>query len=91
MQKVVINRCFGEFQLSPEAYEFLGLPWDGYGFAYIDDRTDPKLIECVEKLKGDASGRLANLKVVKIPDGVEWYIHNYDGEETVEEVHRTWF
>ena len=30
--KVVINKCFGGFGLSKEAYKFLNIPWDGYGF-----------------------------------------------------------
>jgi hypothetical protein len=93
--KVVINRCFGGFSLSKEAYDFLGLEWDGYGFAFKEPepeiRTDPKLIECVKTLGSKkASGRCAQLKVVRVPDNIEWYIDNYDGLETVEEVHRTW-
>lgn len=101
--KVVINRCFGGFSVSKEAYEFMGLEWDGYGYLmkYEEEkygerntpnnlRTDPKLIECVETLGKLANGRLAELKVVKIPDDVEWYITEYDGLESVEEVHRIW-
>ena len=90
--KVVVNRCYGGFGLSEKAYEFLGLEWDGYGYAYndCDLRTDEKLIECVETLGDKANGRLACLEVVEIPDDVEWEIDNYDGIETIEEVHRSW-
>ena len=91
--KVVINRCFGGFGLSEEAYNYLGLEWDGYGYKYNSDekRADPKLVECVETLgPGRASGRLAVLKVVEIPDDIYWEISEYDGMETIEEVHNSW-
>lgn len=88
--KVVINKCFGGFSLSEEAYEFLGLEWDGHGYGYNDDRTDERLVECVEKLGEKSFGDFARLEVVEIPDGAEWYIDDYDGIETIREVHRTW-
>lgn len=31
--KVVINTCVGGLTLSEKAYKYLGLKWDGYGFA----------------------------------------------------------
>lgn len=91
--KIVINSDFGGFCLSKAAYEYLGLKWDGYGFAYddYDKRADPKLVECVETLgSAAASGRYANLKVVEIPDDVEYEIHSYDGLESIHEKHREW-
>ena len=90
--KVVINTCFGGFGLSKAAYDFLGLEWNGFGYAYRDHdkRTDPKLIECVETLGHKADGYFAKLKVVEIPDDVEWEINDYDGIESVHEVHRVW-
>lgn len=88
--KVVINKCYGGFCLSKEAYEYLGLAWDGYGYKYNDHRTDLKLVECVETLGDIASGSLAELKVVEIPDDVDWYIDEYDGIEWIAETHRTW-
>ena len=90
--KVVINRCFGGFGLSEKAYEFLGVEWDGFGYKYngYDFRTDTKLVECVETLGEEANGIYAELKVVEIPDDVEWEIDYYDGIETIHEVHRSW-
>jgi hypothetical protein len=96
--KVVINSCFffflgggGGFSLSKEACEYLGLGWDGFGFYYSDGgRDDPKLIQCVETLGSKASGMCANLRVIEIPDDVDWYIEQYDGFEHVAEKHRTW-
>lgn len=84
--EIVINECYGGFSLSKEAYEWLGLEWDGYGFKYgdIEKRTDPKLIECVKTLKDKADGRFANLQVVKIPEeATDWKLDEYDGCESI--------
>lgn len=54
------------------------------------NRDDPILVKVVEKLKTEANGTHANLKVVKIPNNVEWVIDEYDGLESVEEKHRSW-
>jgi hypothetical protein len=53
-------------------------------------RDDPDLVAVVEQLGKKANGTHAELKVVEIPDGVEWEIQEYDGSEHVAEVHRTW-
>lgn len=90
MQQIVINAIYGGYSLSKEAYEFLGLPWDDYGHAYEDDRTNPALIKCVKTLKKKADGRCARLKIVRVPDDVKWTIEDYDGLEWVAEVHRIW-
>jgi hypothetical protein len=88
--KIVINKCYGGYGLSKEAYKALGLAWDGFGYAYADDRTNLKLVEVVEKLGEAANGGYAQLKVAEVPDDIEWAIDNYDGVETVHEAHRTW-
>jgi hypothetical protein len=91
--KVVVNRCYGGFGLSEKAYRELDLEWDGYGYAYNygnKERTDPKLIEVVEKLGEEANGEFAFLKVIEIPDDIEWFIDDYDGVETIREKHRSW-
>jgi len=54
------------------------------------DRTDPKLIQVVEELGESASGEHAKLKVIEIPDGIEWEIIDDLGYETVHEKHRWW-
>ena len=89
--KIVINRCYGGYSLSKEAYEYLGLKWDGYGYAYDNDRTNPRLVECIEMLGNAANGRFAELEIVDIPDDIEWTIEYYDGIEEVHEVHNVWF
>ena len=88
--KVVINGCYGGYSLSDEALAYLGIP-GGSRYTYDDDRANPKLVECVEKL-GEAVNHdsATYLYVVEVPDDVKWTITDYDGVEQVEEVHRVW-
>ena len=53
-------------------------------------RDDERLVQVVEELQAAANGHAADLKVVEIPDGVQWVINKTDGVEHVSEVHRTW-
>ena len=65
----------------------------GYGYTKHNggySRTDKFLVEAVEKLGKKASGRCANLKVIEIPDNIEWEISEYDGYEHIAEKHETW-
>ena len=55
-----------------------------------NNRSDLDLISVVETLGEKANGSHAKLKVVEIPDGVEYEISEYDGNEHIAEVHRTW-
>jgi len=61
---------------------------------YFEDRdiprNDPALVEVVEKLGEAAYGFAANLKIVEIPEDVDWCIEENDGREWVAEKHRTW-
>jgi hypothetical protein len=90
--KIAINRCYGGFGLPEEAYEFLGLKWDkfGYEFDSHSKRSDPDLIRVIETLGEKASGKCAKLEVIEIPDNVDWEIDDYDGIETIHEKHRSW-
>src|SRR5690606_27159918 len=140
--KVVINKCYGGFGLSPKAVlkyaEYSGFkvyaytedyetdfenrqcdridsPTDSGPFIfyfskqdlgkrvsvkilndvkwfhdYDVDRNDPILVRVVEELGEEADGEHASLKVVEIPDDVEYEIPEYDGIEHIAEVHRTW-
>lgn len=54
------------------------------------DRSDADLVDVVEQLGKDANGWASDLRIVEIPDEVEWYVEEYDGMEHVAEVHRTW-
>jgi hypothetical protein len=53
-------------------------------------RDDQRLVQVVEELGVEANGHCAALKVVTIPDGVQWVIEKTDGGEQVSEQHRTW-
>ena len=62
-------------------------------FFFIDsdiERSDPNLIKTVRDLGLDANGDYAELKIVNIPDGTKYVIHEYDGMESVEEAHNSW-
>lgn len=53
-------------------------------------RDDLDLIAVIEELGESANGQCASLRIVEIPDGVDWEIDEYDGYEHVAEKHRTW-
>lgn len=126
--KVILNKCFGGFSPSHEAYELYAkkkgiklftydlapdLSYkrtdkkDGIFITYatrdcgdapkIDDfdwnndilhlnssyREDPVLIEVVEELGERASSYVSDLRIVNIPDGMDYVIDDYDGVETL--------
>ena len=56
----------------------------------LDDRSDKDLVAVVEEMGSKANGQYAYLKVVEIPDDVEWDVQEYDGNEWVAEKHRIW-
>lgn len=89
--KIVINNCYGGFGLSKEA---LALYNERSGAVVTYDfnikRNDPILVEIVEQLGEDAGHCFAELKVVEIPDDVQWTVEEYDGNEWIAEKHRTW-
>ncbi len=100
--KIVVNKCYGGFGVSEAVYKELGMKWDGYGYLdneafgiesnnYLAYRTNEKLISAIEKIGEEkASGDLAELRIVEVPDDIEWEIDEYDGIETVHEQHRSW-
>jgi len=57
---------------------------------YEFERDDKILVHVVEQLKEEANGKFASLKVVEIPDDVDWFIDEYDGRECIRETHRVW-
>lgn len=90
MKKIVINVCYGGFSLSKKVFKELGVEWDGWGYIGFS-RDDEELIRAIEKVGVvESSGKFAELKIIEIPDDVEWEIDDYDGIEHVAEVHRTW-
>lgn len=55
------------------------------------DRSNPILVNCVKTLGEKANGSCAKLRIVEIPDDVEYEIQEYDGQEWIAEKHRTWY
>ena len=89
--KIVINTRHGGFGLSKEA---LALFNERSGAVVTYDfnikRNDPILVEIVEQLGEAADGDYAELRIIEIPDDVQWTIEEYDGAEWIAEKHRTW-
>ena len=83
-KKIVINTCYGGFSLSEQASELLPT------LRYMQ-RDSPSLVKVVEELGSKSWGDCAELKVVEIPEDVEWEIVEYDGIEHIAEQHRTWY
>lgn len=81
----------GDEQAAAELAEYeKGSNRKWYGYGYVDEyeidgyaRDNPNLILAVEYLGEQANGDHAELKVVEIPDGVDWEIEEYDGRESV--------
>lgn len=70
---------------------FSEFPDDEFYFSSREiERTDKDLIKVVETLGEKASGQCSSLKVIEIPDDVSWEIDEYDGFESIHEVHRSW-
>lgn len=53
-------------------------------------RDDEHLVRVVEELGEAANGHAATLRVVTIPEDVQWVITETESGEQVSEVHRTW-
>jgi hypothetical protein len=97
-QSIVIHTTFGGFHLTPKQIAAITHSMRQSGdyieplspFGYWEDsgknidRHDPALVAAVLAHPGN------NLKVVTIPDDVNWRIEKYGGREWVAEVHRTW-
>ena len=98
--KIVINKCYGGFGVTEAVMKEMGFTKDRYldnnllGIKddnYMAYRADERLIKAIEKIGiKKSTANLAELRIVEIPDDVEWEIDDYDGIETVHEKHRSW-
>ena len=84
--KVVINTCYGGFDLSEQGveryYELVG-PGVIFDEGSIK-RNDPALVQVVEELGEDSWGEYAQLSIVDIEPGTWYRIAAYDGWEFIE-------
>lgn len=90
--KIIINKSFGVFDISKKA---LDLFYERIGTEIIDLyvtdlRVNPIFISIVEELCEESYGKRSKLKVIEIPDDIDYYISDYDGIESVHENHRIW-
>lgn len=64
--------------------------WDALFLLDASHRQDETLIEVVEELGEKASGFYAKLKIVDIPDDLDYVIEDYDGFETLHQRVQIW-
>lgn len=73
--------------------DFISVPDCGNLYVVADGwhshRAHPDLIEAIESSK-DPNGHSSDIRIVEIPDDIEWEIDEYDGVETIREKHRRW-
>lgn len=53
-------------------------------------RNCPVMVAVVEEMGEAANGTYSELKIVEIPDGVEFVISDYDGQEAIHQKHEVW-
>lgn len=97
-KKVVVNDCYGGFNISDKAAELvikykteegivnLVKPIK-YLFRDYSKRDDPVLVKVVEELGAEANGRCSKLKIETVRDQEGWYfdITEDDGIEYIQE------
>ena len=82
--KVVINGCYGGFELSEKAQKrYIELSGQTESF-YEMKRHCPYLVQVVEELGKEANARFSSLYIVEIR-GNKYMIEEYDGVENVVE------
>lgn len=63
---------------------------DDHFSVYDIPRNDIDLVAVVESMGEEANDRYGQLKIIEIPDDVDFEIMEYDGAEWIAEKHRTW-
>ena len=100
VQKVAINVSWGGFSLTTEilarVHELLSTDPNNpdttneYFLCRGDkeNRTNPALVQAI--LEARKNGTNGDLKVVEVPEGIDWCIQEHDGWEWVVQVHPTY-
>lgn len=67
-----------------------GIDDELYFYSGLIKRDDPILVQVVDEL-GEHAGEECKLKIVEVPNDVEWYVdEKEDGVEIIREKHRIW-
>ena len=91
-----ISRDFMEFDSEYKQHRYMNMLLKNDDLYMLKDRylenfrSDPDLIDIIEKLGEESFGKHADLEIVNVPDDIKWYIDDYDGRETIREEHRCW-
>ena len=93
--KIVINSCYGGFDLTPDERILIAskapeLLVDGRLDIHLIPRHHPALVEAVERFAEEPHDPYAELEVIEVPDGIEYDILDNDGIETVYEIGHAW-
>jgi hypothetical protein len=95
--QVVINTSYSNFAISADAISLIQKKIKNpkaksqiNAYAFDNDRSNPLLVEAVQKLGAKANGLYTTLKIVEIPDDIEWQITAVNGVEIIREKHRIW-
>ena len=95
--QVVINTSYSNFAISRDAILLIQKKIKNTkdksqinAYAFDNDRSHPLLVEAVQKLGAKANGLYTTLKIVEIPDDVEWRVDAINGKEVIREKHRVW-
>ena len=95
--QVVINTSYSNFAISPDAISLIQKKIKNpkaksqiNAYSFDNDRCNPLLVEAVQKLGAKANGLYTTLKIVEIPDDVEWRVDAINGKEVIREKHRIW-
>ena len=91
--KVAINNDWGGFSLDKDTLNrYNQLSGKSEKYDWKIKRNDKHLIQAIEeaKKKDKVHCFIEDIKIVEISDDVEYEIHDYDGMESIHEVHRSW-
>lgn len=90
-RKIVINCDYGGFGISDECLAELRKIHNNPKLKVWEiKRDDPELVRLVETMAEKSWGKYASLKIVEIPEDVDWVLVEYDGVEHIAERHRVW-
>ena len=85
--EVIFDRTLTNYDHDKPMMQLTGRYWETWA---SDNREHRLIVRVVEELGDQASAKRSHLKVVEIPDDVEYEIDEYDGNEHVAEKHRCW-